>query len=181
MAEDKPQGTTQEAQEQPQGEVKGETLTFEAWSETLTDEQRGLIETHVKGLKSALESERGSRKDFEKQLRDLAKKAEKDSDAQTSLTQLADQVKSENRRATFYEEAHAAGVRNLKLAYTVATTEELFDKQDKVDFDEMKKAYPELFGPAKEPKANAGSGTRDQQPSTFNMDAHIRQKAGVRS
>lgn len=181
MAEEQKQVVQQDDQGQEQSEVKGETLTFEAWSETLTAEQKGLIETHVKGLKSALESERGSRKDLEKQLRDLAKKAEKDSEAQAELTNLADQVKSENRRATFYEDAHAAGVCNLKLAYIVATTEELFDKQDKVDFNEMKKAYPELFGPAKETKANAGSGTRDQQPSTFNMDAHIRQKAGVRS
>ncbi len=157
------------------------TLTFDAWQKSLPDEQKGLIESHVKGLKSALDSERGSRKDLEKQLRDLAKKAEAGSDAQTQLTKLADDLSTADRKADFYEAAHAAGVKNLKLAFTVAVTEEMFDKHGRVSFDEMKKSYPELFGTTTTPRGDAGSGT-DRKPKAGNeMNDFIRSAAGRQS
>lgn len=153
-------------------------LTFEAWQAALPDDQKALIEGHTKGLKSALDSERGTRKDLEKQLRDLAKKAESGSEAQTQLTQLADNLQAADRKADFYEAAHAAGVKNLKLAYTVATTEELFDKHGRANFDEMKKSYPELFGAVATPRGDAGSGTQTSQGGKGNMNDAIRKAAG---
>lgn len=155
----------------------GNGLTFETWREKLPDDQKALIESHVKGLKSALDSERGSRKDLEKQLRDLAKKAEKGSEAETQLTKLADDLHAADRKASFYEAAHAAGVKNLKLAYITAVSDELFDKQGRADFDEMKKIYPELFGSSTTPaRGNAGSGTNQKLKSGETMDDFIRQK-----
>jgi len=153
-------------------------LTFEAWQAALPEDQKALIDGHTKGLKSALDSERGTRKDLEKQLRDLAKKAESGSEAQAQLTQLADNLQAADRKADFYEAAHAAGVRNLKLAYTVATSEELFDKHGRVNFDEMKKSYPELFGAAQVPPGNAGSGTQTNQNGKADMNSAIRKAAG---
>lgn len=153
-------------------------LTFEAWQAALPEDQKGLIDGHVKGLRSALESERGSRKDLEKQLRDLAKNAEKGSEAQTQLTKLADDLQSADRKADFYEEAHAAGVKNLKLAYTVAVSDEMFDKRGRVSFDEMKKKYPELFGSTAQTRGDAGSGTGQRSQPAADMNKQIRRLAG---
>ena len=123
--------------QQPGGDGNQATLTFEAWQETLPAEHKALIDDHTKGLRNALQSERDGRKDLEKQLRDLAKKAEAGSDAQTQLTKLADDLQSADRKADFYEAAHTAGVKNLKLAYTVAVSDEMFDRHGRVNFDEM--------------------------------------------
>lgn len=154
-------------------------LTFEAWQAALPEDQKALIEGHTRGLKSALDSERGTRKDLEKQLRDLAKKAESGSEAQTQLTQLADNLQSADRKADFYEAAHAAGVKNLKLAHTVAVSDELFDKHGRVNFDEMKKSYPELFGAVAAPRGDAGSGTQTSgQGGKADMNSAIRKAAG---
>lgn len=154
------------------------TLTFDDWQASLPDDQKVLIEDHTRGLKSALESERGTRKDLEKQLRDLAKEAEKGSKAETQLTQLADQLQTADRRANFYELAHMAGVKNLKLAYTVAVNDEMFDKHDRVNFDEMKKQYPELFVSTKPPRGDAGSGTESTTTQASDMNTLIRRRAG---
>lgn len=156
------------------------TLTFEAWQEKLPPDQKALIEGHTKNLKTALQSERDGRKDLEKQLRDLAKKAEAGSDAQTQLTKMADDLQISDRKADFYEAAHAAGVRNLKLAYTAAVTDEMFDKHGRVNFDEMKKSYPELFvtQTTTNTRGNAGSGTNNNQQPVDDMNSRIRGAAG---
>ena len=160
------------------GEGGNSTLTFDAWHEALPDDQKALIESHTKGLKSALDSERGSRKDMEKQLRDLAKKAEAGSEAQNQLTKLADDLSSADRKADFFEAAHTAGVKNLKLAYTVAVSDEMFDKHGRVSFDEMKKTYPELFGSTTTTRGDAGSGTDKKPNAKAGMNDFIRTASG---
>lgn len=160
-----------------QSEKQPEDLTYENWLEKQDDTIKGLLDEHVKGLKSALGSERESRKEMEKQLREMAKKAEAGSEAQTKLTQMADQIQTADRRAEFYDEAHRAGVVNLKLAYLAATQEELFDRNGRVNFDEMKKNYPELFGKTNLPAGNAGAGTGDQN-AAMDMNAKIRRASG---
>lgn len=156
----------------------GSGLTFDAWHEKLPDEQKALVEGHTKGLKTALESERVSRKDLEKQLREIAKKSEKGSDAESQLTKLADDLQASDRKADFYEAAHAAGVKNLKLAFTAASNDEMFDKHGRVNFDEMKKVYPELFGTTNTARGDAGSGTDKKTKASGGMNDFIRSSAG---
>jgi len=129
-------------------------------------------------LKTALDSERGTRKDLEKQIRELATKAEKGSDAEQKLTGMADQMALVDRKASFYEEAHAAGIKNLKLAFVVATTDDLFDKKGNVDFVGMKTKYPELFGNKKIASGNAGDGTDEDTNIVFDMNQRIRKQSG---
>ena len=82
-------------------------------------------------------------------------------------------------KADFYEEAHKAGVSNLKLAYHIATTEELFDKRGAVNFEKMKEAYPELFGKKQVPRGDAGEGTGTAPGGKeISMNAFIRRAAG---
>lgn len=161
------------------GDASGEgseTLTFETFIAKQPDDVKALLDSHTNGLKSALETERETRKGLEKQMRDLATKAEKGSDAEKQLTALADQMATADRRASFYEEAHTAGVTNLKLAFMVATTDELFDKKGAVNFVDLKKTYPELFGAKKAPSGNAAEGTETEPTSASTMDDFIRRK-----
>lgn len=154
-------------------------LTYETWHESLPQEQKTLIANHTQSLKGALDSERETRKGLEKQVRDLAKKADAGSETQTQLTKLADDLQAADRKADFYEAAHTAGVKNLKLAFTVAVADEMFDKHGRVNFDEMKKSYPELFLGKTTPAGNAGDGTHQNHPAGSNdMNALIRRRAG---
>jgi hypothetical protein len=174
------QGTDQGTGGQAQVTLGGGTppLQFEAWIKDQKPDVVGMLDVQVKGLKTALDSEREIRKDTEKQLRDLAKKAEKGSEAEKKLTEMADQFSVADRRADFYEEAHKAGVANLKLAFLVATEEKLFDSKNRVNFEAMKKDYPELFGGTKMPEGDAGSGTEGKPEGSQSMDTLIRKKAG---
>lgn len=152
---------------------------FEGWLKDQPDEVKTLLDSHTSGLKSALKSEREARSKAEKDLRELAGKAEKGSEAEQKLIEMADQMAENDRRAEFYEEAHRAGVTNLKLAYILAVQEERFDKRGRVDFAALKEEYPEIFGMKKVANGNAGNGTGDdKKPGAGDMNAWIRKAAG---
>ena len=75
MAEQEPNGGTPETN--PNG-------TFESWFENQPEDVKTLITEHEKGLKSALESERGNTKALSRQISDLQGAAEKGSDLENS-------------------------------------------------------------------------------------------------
>lgn len=166
MPEDNKQGNEEEA-------VQESDQTFDAWLSEHAD-VKPLYEAHTQGLRGALETERTARKDLEKQLRGLSKQAEAGSTAQQQLTELADKLTGIERQNKFYDIAHAAGVKNLKLAWKAA--EEYVGTDGEVDLNAMKKAYPELFS-APKVDANAGQGMQNQ-PTTMDMNAIIRRAAG---
>lgn len=172
--------SNQQQNNDPQGDGNQQTeaLVFDTWIAGQDEAVKQMLGEHTRGLKSALESERDGRKQLEKQLRDLAGKAEAGSEAQQQLTQVADQMAEADRKADFYEAAHEAGVSNLKLAYLVAQQEELFDRKGNVDFAALKASYPELFGGKPKVKGNAGDGTNNNQPGARDMNAFIRTAAG---
>lgn len=159
--------------------------TWGAWLDAQPAEMKTLVQTlhdaEIHGLKSALDSERGKNKDAEKQLRELAEKAEKGSELQAKLAEMADSVQEAQRRSDFMEAAHAAGVTNLKLAYTVAVQDEMFDKHGRPNFEAMKTSYPELFASGKPapPPGNAGAGTGTTPPPAGDMNTWIRKSAGA--
>jgi hypothetical protein len=131
-------------------------------------------------LKTALDSERDGKKDLEKQLRELAGKAEKGSEFEKQLTETADKLATEEKKSAFYEAAHAGGVKNLKLAWTVAVTDDLFKRDGSPDIEAIKKDYPELFASTNS-NANAGAGAGAGQGAgngQADMNALIRQAAG---
>lgn len=160
------------------GQASGE-LAFDAWLETQDEKIKGLLDGHTKGLKTALDSERETRKGLERQVRDLATKAEKGSQAEKDLTEFADKIAEADRKAEFYDAAHKAGVSNLRLAYITAVTEGLFDKKGNVDFAGMKTNFPELFGVRKAAAGNAGDGTESTETNIGGeMNRRIRRASG---
>ena len=159
------------------GTQDAKPLVFDDWLKGQPEEIKTLLDGQTKGLKSALQSEREARSAAEKALRVEAGKAEKGSEAEKKLTELADQMQEADRRAEFYDDAHRAGVTNLKLAYFSAVADERFDKRGRVDFEAMKKDYPELFGSKKWPEGNAGKGTGSSPNGKPSMDDFIRHKA----
>lgn len=140
--------------------------TWETWLAEQTDDVKALAEGHITGLKSALDKERGDRKKFEKELRELAGKVEKGSEAEKELTRLAEAQAADERRADFYEAAHAQGVSNLKLAWIVAQQDELFDRKGNPDFATLKEKYPELFRAPTTPTPAGRAGAGTQNPTT---------------
>lgn len=160
-------------------EPKGDVLEWDAWHDALPEEAQKLVATRESGLKTALASERDARSTAEKDLRDVAGELEKGSDAQKKVLKLADDVASGTIKTDFYEEAHDAGVTNLKLAFVVAKEEELFDKRGNANFTKLKESFPELFGKKQVADGNAGEGTGSGQvKGKVTMNELIRAKAG---
>lgn len=153
--------------------------TFDQWLSGQDAKTKELLSEHTQGLRKALGTERDARKDAEKDLRAVADKLEKGSEAQKEVLRLADEGAAETVKAEFYEDAHEAGIVNLKLAYHVAITDELFDKRGNVDFEKMKVDFPELFGKApRKPPGGAGDGAGDDLGQPASMNAFIRRQAG---
>ena len=161
------------------GQGSGTPPTFDDWLKGQDDTVKGLIDSHISGLQSALKSERETRKDLEKQVRDLAGKAEKGSEAEKQLTELADKLSATDKRVTAYESLSAAGCSNLKLAWLAASESGLIDGQGNVSMEKLKSQFPELFKTAtSQPKGNAGSGAGQTGSGGNTMNDWIRRQAG---
>lgn len=156
----------------------GPGLVFESWITDQPGEVRSLLDGHERGLKSALESERETRKNLEKQIKDLVGKAEKGSEMERQLNELVQVQAQAEARAAFYEEAHAAGITNLKLAWIVVGNDGLIDGKGRVNFGEMKTRYPELFTGTRAAPGNAGAGTNSLPTGKSTMNDFIRTASG---
>jgi hypothetical protein len=155
-------------------------LTYDAWFASLDDTQKGLVDGHIKGLKSALDSERSSQSQMKKQLADMAKAATEGSELKAQLGQLQAQLTESEQRAAFLEGAQAAGCTDSRLAWLAAREGGHLDANGKPNWDALKAAHPNLFTtqkPAPGGSGDAGRGTQ-QTPKTNDMNSFIRQSAG---
>lgn len=155
--------------------------TPQSWEEVLASlpqEQQALYQKDVEGLRSALETERGERKELAKQLQKASEQLEEGSELRQELEQTAARIEEAERRASFYEEAVGQGVSNPKLAFVAAQEIEAFDKRGNVNWGAIKEAFPELFRKSAPPPGNAGAGTGGQPAGGLDMDQIIRAAAG---
>jgi hypothetical protein len=164
-------------------ETTGERpASFEAWLANQDDATKALLDGHTKGLKSALESERTQRAELAKQLRDVSGKLEKGSDAEKAVANLQAQLDAKSREADFIAAAirPEVGCSNPKLAYMLASAENLYDRRGNPDWDAIKAAAPELFQSPAQPlrpgSADAGAGRGQNRP--LDMNSLIRRAAG---
>jgi hypothetical protein len=163
---------------QQSGETPPETPTFDTWYAALDTTYKGLLDTHVNGLKSALNTERTNRADLAKQIKDLAAKAEKGSELEKQLGDASARLEAAERRATFAEDAikPEIGCSNVKAAYALALAENLFDNRGRTDWQTLKTLAPELFRKPGLGSADGGMGS-GQMPK-MDMNATIRRAAG---
>lgn len=167
-----------------------QTETVETWDNWLAKQPEAerariatLYEGHTKGLRTALDSERNERKQYEKQVRELATKAEKGSETEKRLTEMADALDRANRKADFYQEAAKpdTGLTDPEAAWIIANAkaEEFFDRKGNLNVALLKERHPGLFGrPNPTPQGNAGSGAGGQPQSGNDMNSYIRGRAG---
>lgn len=161
------------------GQGGGQSATFDSWYAGLGTDQKGLIDGHVTGLKSALESERTERKSLAKQIGDLKGKAEKGSELEKQLGDLTAQLETLGAKTAFYEGA-PADVSNPRLAYLAASEGGLINaKTGTVDWAALRSSYPELFRRQQAaPPANGGQGRNQAGGTEPNMNMFIRRAAG---
>lgn len=149
---------------------------FDTWISKQPETVRNSFDTHVDGLKSALKSERDERKTLEKQLRDLSKSAETGSEFKVQVDKLANDLQESDNKATFYSEAHDAGVKNLKLAWVAAREFGAIDRYGKVDISKLRINAPEVFTTPRlaTPPANAGNGANQDGVTKPDMNSFMR-------
>ncbi len=155
------------------------TPSFESWIGSQDEAVKGLIDGHVKGLKSALDSERAQRGDLARQLRDVTAKAEKGSELEKALTEVSAQLEVTERRASFYEEAGRPeiGCSNPRLAYLAAVEGDLIDKRGRTDWNALKASAPELFRRSGAAGSADGGAGASKAPAA-DMNQFIRRAAG---
>ena len=162
----------------------GETPKWEDWFGQQPDTVKALLNEHTSGLKSALQSERGTRGALQKQLDDLQKQLKGNDEAQKEVSRIQTELAEHNTRADFYEACGGAGATNLKRVYTLARADGLIDDKGRFKLDEVKNAYPEYFTPAKPATlvGHAGSGTQAPAPALSGnaaVNSWIRTAAGL--
>ena len=159
----------------------GTSTTPATWDEYIagqTDDIKALAEANTTGLKSALTAEREQRKGMAKELREATAQLDAGSDVAKQLGEMSSKYDLAAKRASFYEEAGAQdiGCANPKLAFLVASAEDLFTRTGEPDWKAIKASAPELF--QKATTANAGAGTGQPAPATASMNDYIRRAAG---
>ena len=172
----------QNEQQNEQQQQQPAPLTFERWIAEQPEDVRDLIDGQLDRIKAALDSERTARTGLEKQIKAISKQAGEGSELRTQLDKLAGDMQATGARATFYEAAHDAGVKNLKLAWVAAKEFDLVKDDGKTDFNQLKTLAPELFATAtptpKAPPANAGAGAGQAGARNPNMNNFLRAAAG---
>lgn len=166
---------------QPAGETPASPATWDEYIATQSEDVKGLAEAHTTGLKSALASERGQRKGMAKELREATAKLDAGTDVAKQLGEMSSRYDLAAKKASFYEEAGQTeiGCVNPKLAFLVASADDLFSRTGDPDWRAIKESAPELFQRSTG-TTNAGAGTGKPPPASQGMNEIIRDAAGRR-
>lgn len=168
------QGTQDAGQEGDKGETP---KTYEAWLQAQDEATKALVDSHTKGLRSALASEREAREALQKQVKELGKAAGATPELQAQLEQVSARFEAISQKAAFYESA-PADVANIRLAYLAAQDAGLIGKDGTGDWKRLREQTPELFRKAVVPAGNAGNGAGQAGRRVDDMNARIRAMAG---
>lgn len=159
--------------------------SFEEFLSTVDEPIKQLYQKDISGLKTALDKERDDRKRISEKFDQLKEKAEKGSDlekqlndAQNLLNESENRYQEALRRANFAEQAikPEIGCSNIKAAYAIAISDNLFDNKGNPDWKSIKSTAPELF---KRSEFTDG-GKRQKAPLNEDMNSILRQAAGIK-
>jgi len=176
----------QEQQQEPADQAQGgegvKPESFETWLAAQDDGIKGLYESHTAGLRGALKAEREQRKsesaDLLKQLREAAKGSEAGSQAQVALKDVTTRLEQAEQRVSFFEDAAKPeiGCTNPRLAFIAAQEISAIDSKGRINWNEVKSQFPELF--KRQGSGNAGAGTGTTPTGKIDMNAVLRRAAG---
>lgn len=174
-------GTSAAGQDQGQGAPSGTPGTWDEALAGLPEPVRALYDSHITGLRNTVQATRQERDTLSGRLTELTKALGKDTpeEARRLLAEMAGELETTNRRATFAEEATKPeiGCTNPKVAFQVAMAEGLFDKRGNPVWAAIKAAAPELFRKAGAGSADGGAGG-GKPASGAGMNSFIRRAAG---
>jgi len=168
-------GTPQATQQQAPAQTAPKS--WDEWLSGQDETVQELADSHVHGLKSALDSERKQRQDMAKQLKALEKNAEAGSEAAKALGELTARLEQAERQAAFYAVANTPeiGCSNPRAAFLVAQASGHFTRSGEPDWKAIRAEAPELF--RQRGSANGGAGT-NSPPKAASMNDFIRAAAG---
>lgn len=161
---------------QSAGGANNQPATWDTVLGGLSDEHKGLFETHVGGLKNSLQAARNERDSFAKQLKGLEKAAEGNEGLQKTIRDLQAQVESATKKTNFLTDTGGM-VQDPELAFLAAEKMDAFDRQGRVNIEALKAAHPTLFISKQTPPGNIGSG---HAPGGKGQDANALIRAIVR-
>lgn len=169
---------------------------WDTWIAGQPDQVRALIDSHVRGLKTALDKERQARSslshertdlakqrsDLANQLRQATKSVQEGSEARKTLEQMSAKLEQAELRARFYEEGvkPEIGCTNPRMAMLAAQELDAIDSKGRIGWETIKGAFPEIFRQPRQPQGNAGAGTGAPPPANVGnaMNQMIRRAAG---
>lgn len=174
--------TTETSGGDPKGESQGSAFeNFEAFLAEQPEDVKTLYENHAAGLKNSVKAARDERDALSKQVKDLLKKADKGSELEKQLLDFNSKLESAEKRAAFAEDAirPEIGCTNVKAAFLIAQADDLFRRDGAPDWEEIRRAAPELFRKPGSANGTAGNGTGDDASKLkASMNDAIRKAAG---
>lgn len=151
-------------------------LEYETWLETQPENVKTLLAQRFEALENTVKATRQERDTLNGELKELGKKLEKGSEAETRLSELTSRLSQAEKKATFLELAWKEGCVRPSAAYALATSENLFKEDGLPDWSKLRESVPELFR-VTNTNTNAGSGT-NKPVATQSPNDVIRAAAG---
>ncbi len=136
---------------------------FEKWLDAQSVEVKNLIQERFTALENTVKAVRNERDTFNAELKKLGEKLEKGSEAETKLLEMTSKLSSLEKKTNFFEKATSEGCIRPNVAFSLASTENLFKDDGNPDWKRIKENAPELFK-VMNTKNDAGSGTHNVAP-----------------
>lgn len=153
-------------------------LIFDNWLSKQPVEVQELVARQQKALRDALVDERNQRKQLNKQVGALQKRASDSVVNAKELRELKATLEETQKRARFYESL-PTDLTNPKLAFAAAQMNGWLGNNGQADWETIRREMPELFRRITVPTANAGAGAKQSGTQTEpSMNAFIRAALG---
>lgn len=156
---------------------------FEAFHKGQSDENRGLIDDHVAGLKSALERKKADISELKTSITKLT--ADADPELKGKFESLQTTLIGQEKRTKFYEQGIAGRFRNPVSAYATAQAMDVINDDGTLrDAAAFEKSCPELFRAVDKlpgdhnPGRGSGGGEGAPSGGAATMDDAIRRATG---
>lgn len=158
----------------------GEEIVFDEWLKGQTADLQAAYQKHTSGLLNSVKASRKERDDYNDQLKEALKKVQAGSELEQQLLKLQKSLDESKRTEIFFDDAlrPEIGCSNPRGALLVAKAGDLFGKDGKPDWDEIKKVAPEFFTQKKNDPQRFEGGKGKESGVKPSMSDAIRRAAG---